>query len=183
VQTVRSIWYRLVGCALRSVNSSAGSNAEVHALERFLVPTNAILPLPQGVPVDSVSPARMPTSHIAPDHCSGEAHEVRELAPLNLPLFIATDIEDAPALAPLRAAFPCTFLLRDLADVPEVRKLNHLVSGEDGVRLAPFLEPLLDATIASRAWAVVGTEGSTFSRYVEDFLWQWEHGRQILERG
>jgi GDP-fucose protein O-fucosyltransferase len=182
-QTVRSIWYRLVGCALRRVNASAGSNAEVHALERFLVPTNAILPLPQETTINSVSPARMHIPHVALDHCAGKAHNVHELAPLNVPLFIATDIEDAPTLAPLRAAFPCTFLLRDLADVPEVRKLGHLVSGEDGVRLGPFLEPLLDATIASRAWAVVGTEGSTFSRYVEDFLWQREHGRQIVERG
>ncbi|KAH9979562.1 hypothetical protein BGW80DRAFT_1248872 [Lactifluus volemus] len=59
-------------------------------------------------------------------------HKVHELAPLNVPLFIATDIEDTPTLAPLLAAFPCTFLLRDLVDVPEVRKLGHLVSGEDG---------------------------------------------------
>jgi hypothetical protein len=72
-------------------------------------------------------------------HPPCSTHKVHELAPLNVPLFIATDIEDTPTLVPLLAAFPCTFLLRDLVDVPEVRKLGHLVSGEDGVRLGPFL--------------------------------------------
>ncbi|KAI0248020.1 hypothetical protein BJV78DRAFT_1132076 [Lactifluus subvellereus] len=182
-RTVRSIWYRLVACALRSVNTSAGSNAEVHALERLLVPVNAVLPPPREVLVDSVAPARWAISGPVPTHCVGKAHEERELAPLNVPLFIATDVEDAPALAPFRAAFPCTVLLRDLADVPEVHKLNRLVSAEEGVPLAPFLAPLLDAAIAARAWAVVGTEGSTFSTYVVDLLWQREHGRQIVQRG
>jgi hypothetical protein len=30
---------------------------------------------------------------IAPDHCAGKAHKVCKLAPLNVPLFITTDIE------------------------------------------------------------------------------------------
>jgi hypothetical protein len=104
------------------------------------------------------------------------------LVPLNVPLFVATDIPDAPALEPLRAAFPCMVLLRDLV-VPEVRALGRLVNAEDGVRLGPFLVPMLEAAIAARAWAVVGTEGSTFSAYVEDLLWQREHGRPIVQRG
>jgi hypothetical protein len=66
-------------------------------------------------------------------------HKVHKLALLNVLLFIATDIKDTPMLAPLCVAFPCTFLLRDLSDVPEVRKLGHLISGEVGVRLGPFL--------------------------------------------
>ena len=182
-RTVRSIWYRLVACALRSFNTSAGSSAEIHALERLLVPVNAVLPPPREVLVDSVAPARWAIPGPVPIYCVGKAHEERELAPLNVPLFLATDVEDAPALAPFRAAFPCTVLLRDLADVPEVHKLNRLVSAEEGVPLAPFLAPLLDAAIAARAWAVVGTEGSTFSTYVVDLLWQREHGRQIVQRG
>jgi len=116
-------------------------------------------------------------------NCTGRPHEAPKLVPLNVPLFVATDMEDAPTLAALRAAFPCTILLRDLADVPEVRTLNQLVSADDGVPLGPFLAPLLDAAIVSRAWAVVGTEGSTFSTYVEDLLWRREHGYPIVERG
>jgi hypothetical protein len=110
-------------------------------------------------------------------------HEAPELAPLNMPLFVATDVEDVLALAPLRKAFPCTILLRDLANVPEVRTLERLVSAEDGVTLGPFLAPLLDAAIVARAWAVVGTEGSTFSTYVKGLLWRLEHGHQVAQRG
>jgi len=57
------------------------------------------------------------------------------------------------------------------------------VSAEDGVPLGPFLAPLLDAAIVARAWAVVGTEGSTFSTYIEGLLWRQEHGHGIVQRG
>jgi hypothetical protein len=100
-----------------------------------------------------------------------------------VPLFVATDVEDALLLAPLRAAFPCMILSRDLAEIGEVGILDQLVSADDGVRLGSFLAPLLDAAVVARAWAVVGTEGSTFSTYVEDLLWRWEHGDRIVERG
>jgi hypothetical protein len=182
-RTVRSIWYKLVACALRSVNASAGIT-EIYELEGLTVPTNAVLPPPHETLVDLVPPTMggvMPgTSRIK---CMGKPHEAPKLVPLNVPLFIATDVEDALALAPLRAAFPCTILLRDLAEVPEVQMLDRLVSADDGVRLGTFLAPLLDAAIVARAWAVVGTEGSTFSTYVEELLWRREHGHQIVERG
>lgn len=174
-QTVRVAWYRLVACAVNASNS-----VEVHALERQLVPANAGLPPPHDADVGFVSSPPMVVHARA---CEGKRrHEDRALASLNVPLFVATDLEDAPALAPLRAAFPCMVLLRDLV-VPEVRALGRLVSAEDGVRLGPFLVPLLEAAIAARAWMVVGTEGSTFSAYVEDLLWQREHGRPIVQRG
>jgi hypothetical protein len=180
-RTVRSIWYRLVACALRSDNASAGI-AEIHALESLLVPTNAGVPPPVQEPlVDSVPPRLMPRSLQV--RCTGKPHGEPELVPLNVPLFVATDVEDALFLAPLRAAFPCMILLRDLAEIPEVGMLDRLVSADDGVRLGSFLAPLLDAAIVARGWAVVGTEGSTFSTYVEDLLWRWEHGDRIVERG
>jgi hypothetical protein len=174
-QTVRAAWYRLVACA---ANASVG---EVHALERRLVPANAGLTPPPGI--EYVSPVG--GGAMRARACEGKLlrHEEHALASLNVPLFVATDLEDASALAPLRASFPCLVLLRDLMVVPEVWALERLVSAEDGVRLGPFLVPLLEAAIAARAWAVVGTEGSTFSAYVEDLLWQREHGRQIVQRG
>jgi hypothetical protein len=185
-RTVRSIWYRLVACALRSVNASAGIT-EIYELEGLLVPTNAMLPPPHEPLVDSVPPTAVPLGGMMPGtlhvKCTGKLHEAPKLTPLNVPLFIATDVEDALALTPLRAAFPCTILLRDLAEVPEVRMLDRLVNADDGVLLRPFLAPLLDAAIVARAWAVAGTEGSTFSTYVEDLLWRREHGHQIVERG
>jgi hypothetical protein len=185
-RTVRSIWYRLVAYALHDVNASAGIT-DIYELERLLVPTNAVLPPLREPLVKSTPPAEMglrgnmaSSSRIK---CAGKQHQARELVPLNVPLFVATDVEDALALAPLRAAFPCTVLLRDLEDVPEMSMLNRLVSAEDGVLLAPFLAPLLDAAIVARAWAIVGTKGSTFSTYVEDLLWPLEHGHQIAQRG
>lgn len=186
-QTVRSIWYRLVACALRSVNASAGI-AEIHEVESLLVPTNAVLPPPVQEPlVDSAPPRVVPLGGMMPMslqvRCMGKPHVEPKLVPLNVPLFVATDEEDGLLLAPLRAAFPCMILLRDLAKIPEVRMLDRLVSADDGVRLGPFLAPLLDAAIVARGWAVVGTEGSTFSTYVEDLLWRSEHGDQIVERG
>ncbi|KAF8496266.1 hypothetical protein F5888DRAFT_1614906 [Russula emetica] len=186
-RTVRSIWYRLVACALRSVNASAGI-AEIHELENLLVPTNGVLPPPAQEPlVDSAPPIVVPLGGVMPRsvqvRCTGKPHREPKLVPLNVPLFVATDVEDALVLAPLRAAFPCMILLRDLAEIPEVRRLDRLVSADDGVRLGSFLAPLLDAAIVAQAWAVVGTDGSTFSTYVEDLLWRWEHGHQIVERG
>lgn len=185
-RTVRSIWYQLVAYALHGVNASAGIT-DIYELERLLVPANAVLPPPREPLVKWVPPAEMRlrgnmagSSHIK---CGGKQHRAPELVPLNVPLFVATDVEDALALAPLRAAFPCTILLRDLEDVPEMGMLNRLVSAEDGVLLAPFLAPLLDAAIVAHAWAIVGTEGSTFSTYVEDLLWPLEHGHQITQRG
>jgi hypothetical protein len=186
-QTVRSIWYRLVGCALRSVNASAGI-AEIHELESLLVPTNGVLPPPVQEPlVDSVPPTVVPLGGVMPRllqvRCTGKAHVEPKFVPLNVPLFVATDVEDALVLAPLRAAFPCLILLRDLAEIPEVQMLERLASADDGVHLGSFLAPLLDAAIVARGWAVVGTEGSTFSTYVEELLWQLEHERQMVERG
>ncbi|KAI0290330.1 hypothetical protein B0F90DRAFT_1786890 [Multifurca ochricompacta] len=218
-QTVRSIWYRLVACALNINGSSDSGTEEVYTLERRLVPTDAEFPPPPDLSVSlRVNHARLPTSgstRLVPVldamppmnmnmnsgsstvrviKCAGKPHEESELAPLNVPLFVATDIEEEgdvqDSLAPLRAAFPCMVLLRDLATMEvgtsllrEVRVLDQLVNAEDGVRLGPFLAPLLDAGVAARAWAVVGTEGSTFSTYVEDLLWPREHGRQIVQRG
>ena len=186
-QTVRSVWYRLVACALRGTNASASSE-DIYELERLLVPTSAVVPPPRVPLVQSVPLAamRLPRATMVGGRrliCAGKQHVTPELVSLNVPLFVATDVEDGLALAPLRAAFPCTILLRDLSDVPEVRMLDRLVSGEDGVPLAPFLAPLLDAAIMGRAWAVVGTEGSTFSTYVEGLLWRLEHGHQIAQHG
>ena len=182
MQIVRLVWYRLVAFAMQ--RGAASDISAVHALERRLVPANAILPPPPHV--DDVDFAEPPVGVVgngsAVAACEGRRHEDQTLQPLNVPLFVATDKPDAPALASLRAAFPCMVLLRDLA-VPEVRALGRLVSAEDGVGLGPFLVPLLEAAVAAKAWAVVGTEGSTFSAYVEDLLWRREHGRPIVQRG
>ncbi|KAG8219198.1 hypothetical protein J3R82DRAFT_9 [Butyriboletus roseoflavus] len=116
--------------------------------------------------------------------CRSRLHTTPSLRRLNVPLFIATDAPDGlndPLLAPLILAFPCTFILGSFAT--ETAHLEGLRNGYDGVQLAGHLTPIVDALVMGRAWAVVGTEGSTFSRYVGDVLWRVSHGWGIVERG
>ena len=116
--------------------------------------------------------------------CRNRLHTTPALRRLNVPLFIATDASDGledPLLAPLIRAFPCTFTLGLFK--AETAHLGELQNEYDGVRLAPYLAPIVDALVMGGAYAVVGTEGSTFSRYVEDVLWRVSHGWDIVERG
>lgn len=134
------------------------------------VPHPGLPPLP-----DSFSP-KLP--------CRSRLHSTPGLRRLNIPLFIATDAPDGlddPLLAPLIGAFPCTFILGSFE--AEMAHLEGLRNGYDGVQLAGYLAPIVDALVMGRAWAVVGTEGSTFSRYVGDVLWRVAHGWGIVERG
>jgi hypothetical protein len=103
---------------------------------------------------------------------------------LNTPLFISTDVEDPltnPSLVLFLRTFPCTFFLSDFA--AHTVALGKLQNGYDGVMLKDFLLPFLDAMIVGKAWKVVGTEGSTFSRFVQDVLWRTYHDLDIVQRG
>ena len=116
--------------------------------------------------------------------CRNRLHTMPGLRRLNVPLFIATDAPDGledPLLAPLIRAFPCTFILGSFK--AETAALEGLRNGYDGVRLVGYVAPIVDALVMGGAWAVVGTEGSTFSRYVEDVLWRVSHDWEIVERG
>lgn len=89
-------------------------------------------------------------------------------------VYIATDAHsplDEPSLAPFRHALPCLSFLSDFRDlVPELPALDPLRSEQEGVKMAPFLLPMLEAMIAGRGRVVLGTKGSTFSRYVVSVL-------------
>ena len=116
--------------------------------------------------------------------CRNRLHTMPGLRRLNVPLFIATDAPDGlddPLLAPLIRVFPCTFILGSFQ--AETAHVEGLRNGYDGVRLAGYLAPIVDALVMGGAWAVVGTEGSTFSRYVGDVLWRVSHDWEIVERG
>ena len=81
--------------------------------ERQLVPANAGLPPPPPPHDADVDFVLSPPIVVQARACVGKRrHEDRALAPLNVPLFVATDLEDAPALVPLRAAFPWMVSLR-----------------------------------------------------------------------
>ena len=116
--------------------------------------------------------------------CLNRLHTTPALLRLNAPLFIATDALGGladPLLAPLTRTFPCSFVLGSFQ--AEMAHLEGLRNGYDGVRLVGYLAPIMDALVMGGAWAVVGTEGSTFSRYVVDVLWRVSHGWDIVERG
>ena len=129
-------------------------------------------------------PPRLPkifTPHLP---CRGAKHTSRHLKLLNTPLFISTDAKDPfsdPAILVFLQTFPCTFLLSDF--LTYTASLNMLRNGYDGVYMRDFLIPILDAMVVGKAREVVGTEGSTFSRFVQDVLWRTYHGWEIVQRG
>ncbi|RDB24811.1 hypothetical protein Hypma_008009 [Hypsizygus marmoreus] len=116
--------------------------------------------------------------------CRGTLHTRRDLRPLNIPLFISTDVdrpEHNPLLLRFYRTFPCVFHLSDFPKA--MASLRELQNANDGVMLNDFLLPFLDAMVVAHAWMVVGTEKSTFSRFVEDVLWRMYHGMEIIQRG
>jgi hypothetical protein len=117
-------------------------------------------------------------------NCRGKIYTTPHLSALNTPLFISTDASDPlnhPSISAFLQTFPCTFFLGDFSS--QLTTLDRLRNRYDGVILKPFLESFVDVMVVSKAWAAVGTEGSTFSRFVEDMLWRTYHGLDILQRG
>ncbi|OBZ71038.1 hypothetical protein A0H81_09269 [Grifola frondosa] len=184
---VRLTWWKLLHFALKF------SKADTLALEQrlfshdvsaeFSSPPHIALDIPAlRVPHPTLDP--LPGSATPSLACPGALHTEVHLLPLNTPLFISTDAlypRSDPLLARFRQTFPCTFFLADFS--AHTRALDALLNGIDGVTLAPFLLPFLDAMVVGRAWEVVGTEGSTFSAFVQDVLWRTYHGWDIVQRG
>ena len=108
--------------------------------------------------------------------CRWRRHLENRYHLLNIPLYIATDLENPdihPLLSTFRKTFPCIFFLKDFA--AETQSLKQLKSPHDGVDLRHFALPFVDALVLGRALKVVGTEGSTFSQFAEDVLWTSYH--------
>lgn len=142
---------------------------------------------PEGILGDwDRSPLRMPmqagTSTLT--RCKNRLHTASSLLPLNVPLFISSDASepwDDPHLALFTRSFPCTFFLSDFPD--HTAHLGGMINSLDGLSLQPFLMPFVDALVVARGIQVVGTEGSTYSRFVEDVLWRTNHGYDIVQKG
>ncbi|KAG0224071.1 hypothetical protein BGW42_005336 [Actinomortierella wolfii] len=86
---------------------------------------------------------------------------------LQTPIFLATDAHNPranPIFANLFATFDCLFTLDDFRD--ELEELHQFRNPEDGVRLAPFLIPMIDAMVVAKSGAFFGTPMSTFSNYI-----------------
>lgn len=122
------------------------------------------------------SPTSPPCDRI-PDSFSG-------LPSPGLRLFISTDVPDPrnnTHLTLFMRTFPCVAFLSDFGE--ETASLDKLQSPLDGLLLKPFLLPFVDALVVSSSEKVVGTDGSTFSRFVEDVLWRVNHGYDIAQKG
>ncbi|KAI0645975.1 hypothetical protein C8Q79DRAFT_967237 [Trametes meyenii] len=187
-ENVRIVWWKL----LRDVMGF--SDEGILSIERKRFPNDpASAPAPPTLQHD-LPAARTPHPPLPPfPHdaspspefpCRAPLHTSPALLPLNAPLYVATDAH-SPASNPLLKrfthTFPCAFFLTDFPGHTE--PLRALKSPEDGVPLARFLMPFLDAMVAGQAWQVVGTEQSTFSTFVGDVLWRRYHGFEIVQRG
>ena len=112
--------------------------------------------------------------------CRGQLYQQPNFIHLNVPLFISTDAEnprDEVSLSALSGTFPCILFISDFA--AQLEPLHHIRNEDDGMQLAPFLIPFLDAMIVGHALKVVVTEGSTFGKFIEAVLWKVHHGEEV----
>ncbi|KAF8170277.1 hypothetical protein K438DRAFT_1854329 [Mycena galopus ATCC 62051] len=181
---LRQLWWKLVHEILQFNISEA-----LHLEHTFRVVSSPLLAPPssiEGIASPQLGNDSRLLSAFARGNlrCRGHRHASSHLARLNSPLFISTDARNAahdPAFSGFLRTFPCTFFLSDFA--VHLQPLESLQNEYDGTPLMPFLLPLLDAMIVGRAWAVAGTDGSTFSQFIQDVLWTKHHGVDIVERG
>lgn len=118
------------------------------------------------------APISLISSDLFLGQCRSPRHVDERYQLLNVPLYIATDLTDVeanPSLSIFRDTFPCIFFLKDFAQ--EMGLLEKIRSPYDNVNLVPFLLPFVDALVVGKATKFVGTEGSTFSKFIDEILW------------
>ncbi|KAF7375936.1 hypothetical protein MSAN_00008200 [Mycena sanguinolenta] len=179
---VRQVWWKLVHDIL---HFNASEALRLEQTFQLPLPTSSIEPF-TNPPLMNDSRPRLPLIDFSASNlrCRGRRHASSHLAVLNSPLFISTDMKNAardPLFSGFLRTFPCAFFLSDFP--AHLQRLENLQNGYDGTALMPFLPPLLDAMVVGRAWVVAGTDGSTFSQFVQDVLWTKHHGLDIVERG
>ncbi|OCB90219.1 hypothetical protein A7U60_g2590 [Sanghuangporus baumii] len=182
-KNVRAIWWRLVQEILNVNKEEALKVERAFGKSNFSsVPAIPTDPVALRTPHPPLPP--LPSSILPRVLCRRPRHQDPLLAHFNVPLFISTDVQDPASHVLLRRffdAFPCTFVLSDF--IEEVQSLGRLQSGYDGLMLKDFILSFLDAVIAGKAHQVVGTDGSTFSQFLQDVLWRQYKGWNIVQRG
>ncbi|KAJ7928555.1 hypothetical protein B0H13DRAFT_1967851 [Mycena leptocephala] len=181
---LRQVWWKLVHQILQ-FNISEALHFE-RAFKVFSSMEPIAKPPLENFPSGNNSRPHSPLFGFSPGNlrCRGHPHRSAHMTRLNSPLFISTDVKNPggdPAFSGFLRTFPCAFFLSDFA--VEIQRLDSLQNGYDGTAMTPFLLPLLDAMVVGRARMIAGTDGSTFSRFVQDVLWTKHHGLDIVERG
>ncbi|KAI0088714.1 hypothetical protein BDY19DRAFT_985512 [Irpex rosettiformis] len=184
----RLVWWKIVhgvlGFSIEETLAIERRFAETGLFENLEPPEETLGDWDQpSSPASFYQPSSQPSfSNVAT--CEGPLHVSSSLRPLNVPLFISSDAEEPRNNFYLRLftrTFPCTFFLSDFPN--ETTSLDGLQNSLDGLFLKPFLLPFIDALVVARGQTVVGTEGSTYSRFVEDVLWRTYHGYEIVQKG
>ncbi|GAB5592003.1 hypothetical protein Unana1_06903 [Umbelopsis nana] len=100
------------------------------------------------------------------------------------PIYLATDApkpRENPLFRKLFDTFPCVFVLDDFKQ--DLDELTRLEVVEDGVNLASYLIPMVDAMIAAHGHTFLGTKDSTFSSYIERYLHPVYIGEEVKLMG
>ena len=189
---MRSVWWKLV----RELGLSDEDAAKVES-RRPRGGRGVFLPPP--TQVRDVVASRVPHPPPPPLGRSRECQRKALHPLLGIPLYVATDKPNHHALSIFRHSFPCLYFLHNFTSyMAQLEMISMSSNGTSSTStfanadhsatayqrsLAPFLPPFLDAIIASKARVVMGTPGSTFSRFVEDVLWRAYHHWDIVQRG
>lgn len=112
--------------------------------------------------------------------CRKPLYTDESLLALNAPIFLASDssiLDKDPSLKLFFDTFPCIFTLADFSassptpinsePIEAFQELSRLRNKEDGVPLAGFFYPLIDAMVAAKGRDMLGTPGvSCYSSFI-----------------
>ena len=161
------------------------SPEQVESLERIFHNQSKVTALADfgGTGVDlSLARRRQPRAYRM--RCREPIYVDPGLEQLNTPLYISTDAKESEKtmlFSIFHETFPCIFYASDFPGA--IAPLMNIRNSDDDIPLGGFLLPFLDAMVLGYAKTVVGTNGSTFTRFVQDVLWRTYHGEAVMERG
>ncbi|EGG10816.1 uncharacterized protein MELLADRAFT_93410 [Melampsora larici-populina 98AG31] len=167
-----------------SVFRSESHLRAMNALEGLVTgPMNLSISLLNQAIANDQNRIRTTNPRVSKRKCRNKLHKSGlGLEKFNQILYIATDSVNPfseSSLRPFFKAFPCVSILNDFGLGSE---LNGLMNSVDKVSLGGLFAPLLDAMVSGHSKGVVGTQGSTFSRFVVDLLFPMYHDLPIIER-
>ncbi|KAF8936679.1 hypothetical protein EDD21DRAFT_433917 [Dissophora ornata] len=97
-------------------------------------------------------------------------------------VFMATDVFEprrAPLLLEFLEQYPCTMFLSDFTD--SVTIIEEVRNPVDGVRMFEYIISLTDANLAAKGREFRGTDKSTFTNYIKDYLWPRYHPGHTID--